>query len=234
MAAPHAPLWWTWFRRVTVGEFLGFAAPATVGAASTGWPSAAAVPALLAAGAVEGAVLGAAQAHVLGRALPALDRGRFVAATAAGAVLAYAIGLVPSALGGALLTLPTWLLVGLAAAGGTALLAAIGTAQWLVLRHVLPRSAWWIATTAGAWAAGLLAFAAVAPPLWQPGRPALLTAAIAVLGGLVMAAVVAGLTGWAAVRLLRAAVSVGGAGGIRRGVPTAPSPRHPAGRRRHV
>jgi hypothetical protein len=59
-----------------------------------------------------------------------------------------------------------------------------------------------IATTAGAWAAGLLVFTTVATPLWQPGQALPLIIAIGVLGGLVMAATVAGLTGAAAVRLL--------------------------------
>src|SRR3954447_15721307 len=106
------------------------------------------------------------------------------------------------ALGARLSALPVAVLIAGGAVGGACLLATIGTAQWLVLRTVRPRSAWWIATTAGAWAAGLLAFAAVATPLWQPGQVLPLVIAIGVLGGLVMAATVAGLTGAAAVRLV--------------------------------
>ncbi|MEU7835050.1 MULTISPECIES: hypothetical protein [unclassified Nonomuraea] len=40
-------------------------------------------------------------------------------------------------------------------------------------------------------------------PLWQPGQPGWLIAVIGVLGGAVMAATVAALTGAALVRLLR-------------------------------
>jgi hypothetical protein len=86
---------------------------------------------------------------------------------------------------------------------GTVVLASIGTAQWLVLRAALPRSASWIATTAGAWAVGLLAFAAVTTPLWQPGQPLALVTAIGVLGELVMAGTVAAITGAGLVLLLR-------------------------------
>lgn len=85
--------------------------------------------------------------------------------------------------------------------GGACLLATIGTAQWLVLRRARPRCAWWIATTAAAWAGGLLVFLALATPLWQPEQPLPLTIAIGVLGGRAMAATVAGLTGAAAARL---------------------------------
>ena len=53
------------------------------------------------------------------------------------------------------------------------------------------------------WAVGLLVFTAITTPLWAPGQPAALMAAIGVLGGLAMAGTVAALTGWALVRLLR-------------------------------
>ncbi|GAA4690497.1 hypothetical protein GCM10023215_29020 [Pseudonocardia yuanmonensis] len=201
---PETPsgVWLRWFAWVTLGEFTGFVAPAIVGAASTTWPLPATAAGLLLAGAAEGTALGWAQAHVLGRELPALRRARFVAATALAAVLAYTIGLVPMALGERLTTLPPALLITGGAMGGAVLLASIGTAQWLVLRRVRARCAWWIATTAGAWTAGLLVFTAVATPLWQPGQPLALTVAIGVLGGLAMAATVAALTGAAAVRLV--------------------------------
>jgi len=160
------------------------------------------VTALLAAGAVEGAALGWAQAHVLGDAVAGLQRRPFVLATVAGAVVAYAIGLIPALFGPGLAQWPTPLVIISGAAAGTALLTTIGTAQWLVLRKVVPRSASWIVTTAGAWAAGLLGFTAVATPLWKPGQPILVVVAIGTLGGLTMAATVAAITGVAAVRLV--------------------------------
>ena len=81
-------------------------------------------------------------------------------------------------------------------------LLTIGTAQWLVLRRHLRRSASWIAATALAWLGGLAAFAVIASPLWQPGQPVWLVAAIGALAGLAMAAVASAVTGFTLVRLL--------------------------------
>lgn len=203
ISAVERRLWRAWIVSVTLGELAGFTAPAIVGAATADARPAVLVPALLAAGAVEGVLLGWAQARVLHRVLAGLATGRFVAATAAAAVLAYAVGLVPSTFSDALGRIPLATVVALYVVLAGLLLASIGTAQWLVLRRVLPGSASWILTTAGAWAAGLLAFVAVTTPLWQPGQPVALVVGIGVVGGLVMAGVVAVLTGGALVRLLR-------------------------------
>jgi hypothetical protein len=106
-------------------------------------------------------------------------------------------------LGERLQRIPLPLLVLLGAVLAVLLLASIGVAQWTVLRAAVPRSASWIATTAGAWALGLLLFLAVVIPLWQPGQPVLVVAAIGLLGGLLMAVAVALVTGVAALRLVR-------------------------------
>jgi len=97
---------------------------------------------------------------------------------------------------------PIVVVIPLVAVLGAVLLGSIGTAQWLVLRHQVHGSGIWIATTAGAWTAGLLVFTAVTTPLWQPGQSIAQITAIGVLGGLLMAGTVAALTGWALVRLL--------------------------------
>ena len=201
----RARLWRRWFAAVTLGELAGFSVPATVGAVSVRWDPAVSVPALLAAGAVEGAVLGWSQAFALRPWLPALPRRRFAAATAAAAVAAYGLGLLPSTAGQALLDWPVWSL----ALGGTlavtVLLASIGTAQWLVLRRVVAGTWWWVPWTAVAWLAGLAAFFAVTTPLWAPGQAVVLVVASGLLGGLVMAATVAAVTGLAALRLVERA-----------------------------
>jgi hypothetical protein len=206
-AAAAPALWRSWFVTVTAGEFVGFTVPATAGALLAEAPTGVMAPALVGAGLVEGAVLGWAQARVLHRELPRLAVGRFVVATAGAAGFAYAVALLPVVLGERVTGLPWPLLGGLAAVLATLLLASIGIAQWLVLRAVLPRSAGWVATTAGAWAVGLGAFTALTTPLWQPGQPVALVVAIGVFGGLVMAAVVAALTGAALVRLLSRATA---------------------------
>jgi hypothetical protein len=201
------PLWRRWTLATTLGETAGFCAPAVAGglAATAGWSTAATVVALLLAGAVEGYALGAAQAWALRTAVSALSGRAFAAATAAAAVLAYAIALAPSTLGDAIRELPLVVTVPAAATGGLALLASIGTAQWLVLRRAGLDVPWWIATTAGGWLAGLTVFMAVVTPLWQPGQPVPVVVAIGVFAGVLMAATVAATTGLAVLRLARRA-----------------------------
>jgi len=198
------PLWRRWTVSTTIGELVGFTAPALAGAGAT----AAALDAaptyllLLSAGLVEGLALGAAQAWALRVALPLLPRRGFALATGVAAVLAYAIGMLPSTLGERLSTLPAAVFVIGGTVAGLLLLASIGTAQWLVLRRHGHGWPWWIATTAGAWLAALLVFVAVSTPLWQPGQPLALTVGIGLLGAAAMAATAAALTGFAAVHLV--------------------------------
>ncbi|HEU4421709.1 MAG TPA: hypothetical protein VFR67_04110 [Pilimelia sp.] len=197
-------LWRAWLVWTTAGEIAGFLVPAVVGALTVRYPARASVPALLLAGAAEGALLGATQAHVLCRALPGLPRRRWTAVTSAAAVVAYLIGLLPSLTAGTIGRWPLPVLVALAAAGGAVLLSSIGVAQWTVLRRFVPRAGRWIAITAAAWLVGLAAFMLIASPLWHAGQPPALTVAIGVLGGIAMAATVAAVTGAGLVRLLRA------------------------------
>ncbi|MEU4524691.1 hypothetical protein AB0F52_38980 [Amycolatopsis sp. NPDC024027] len=206
--APPVPLLrgrrlaWTWFLVVMAAEFLGFAIPAVIGAVTAGSPAAVALPALLLAGAAEGAALGTGQALVLRRALPALNTRRWVAATAGAASFAYLAGLAPSTWAADLVSWPPLVLWPVAAVLGTALLLSIGFAQWLVLRRHLARSARWIFTTAGAWLLGLAVFLGVTMPLWQPGQHLALIMLIGILGGWVMAATTSAVTGIALRRLL--------------------------------
>ncbi|HEY2192302.1 MAG TPA: hypothetical protein VGH76_08375 [Actinomycetospora sp.] len=206
-APAAAPLWWTWFASVTVAEVVGFCVPLAVGALTAdAGPAdagpAVAVPALLAAGAVEGAVLGAGQAVVLSRVLPRLRARDWVLATAAAAVLCYALGLLPSVAAGTWASWPPALLVVVTVALGAALFATMGTAQWWVLRHHVARAALWIPVTAVAWLVGLGAFLGLAMPWWNPGQPTTEVLAIGLVAAVVMAATVAAITGWAVVRLL--------------------------------
>jgi hypothetical protein len=117
------------------------------------------------------------------------------------AVVAYAVGMLPASIGEGLTRLPPLVLIAGGAIAGMALLASIGTAQWLVLRHDGYDAPWWILTTAGAWLAGLGVFMAVATPLWRPGQPVVVAVPVGVLAGVSMAGTVAVLTGFAAERL---------------------------------
>jgi len=196
-------LWTRWFAAVTVGEFLGFAVPAVTGALTVHTPPVTTILAMLAAGAVEGTLLGAAQASVIRRVVPGVGVRRWIVATAGAAVFAYAIGLLPSTVAGRLPHLPTALLVVAAAVLGSALLLSIGTAQWLVLRRAVPGSASWIVTTAIAWTVGLAVFCGLAMPLWHPGQSVPVVAAIGIAAGLLMAATTSVITGLGLCRLTR-------------------------------
>ena len=135
-----------WIGVVTAAEAFGFVVPAIVGvvAAESSWF----VPLLLVAGAAEGSLLGAGQAVVLRHRLVGLRRSSWVALTAAGAVVAYCAGLIPSTFA------DVWTQWGVPAQAllltvvAVVLLLSIGTAQWVELRRHVPRAGWWILGTA--------------------------------------------------------------------------------------
>lgn len=189
---------WRWFQWVTAGECVGFALPALIAAVVTDAPPVVLVAALLLAGAGEGAVLGWVQAHVLRSVLPGFPVGDWVVRTAVAAVVAWALGLELSTLSG-----PLWLTIPVAALLGGLLLVIIGFAQWTVLRACVQRAGRWIWITAGAWAAGLAAFAAVTSPLWMPGQSTTVVVAIGLVGGLTMAACMAAITAAGIEHLIR-------------------------------
>jgi hypothetical protein len=141
-------------RRRHPRETIGFSVPATVGAAlvASDAPFAAFGAAILACGAVEGTVLGLAEAVALRQALPAVATGDWLRATVAGAMAAWVIGLVPFAV--ELERVPRLVLVAAGPPLAALLLLSIGTLQWRVLRSHVSRAGWWIAASAGAWRPG--------------------------------------------------------------------------------
>ncbi|MGS2811417.1 hypothetical protein [Nocardia sp. MW-W600-9] len=162
----------------------------------------AATASLLVAGVGEGMVLGWFQARALRPALPELRGSVWTAATALGAAVAWSVALVPvstEGFGG----WPTAVVIPVVCTGGAVVVSAIGTAQWVVLRRHLTGAGWWIGATALSWAAGLVAFALFTSPLWHPGQRAVETALIGVAGGLLMAFVMASVSGGFLVWLLR-------------------------------
>ena len=191
-----------WFLTVTAAEALGFAVPAMAGAVTADAPVAVVLTVVPLAGAVEGAVLGAGQAVVLRRALPHLPVRRWIAMTSVAAAVAYLVGLAPSAAVQVWSGWPAAVSIAVAVVLGAVLLASIGTAQWLILRGYVPRAGRWIVATAVAWVAGLGVFLIFTMPLWRPGAPLAFTVAVGVVGGLLMAATTAAVTGLALRRLL--------------------------------
>jgi hypothetical protein len=137
---------------------------------------------------------------MLRRELPALRAGDWVRATAAGAGVAWSIGMLPSTFSQQLLQLWPPVLVAIGILAGVLLLATIGVAQWLVLRRHIARSGGWVLANALAGIAGLaVVFAAIA--VAPPDAP-VLTAVFGVAGGLGMGFTVALVTGLFLVRLL--------------------------------
>lgn len=191
-----------WVRWATAGEFVGFLIPALVAALVLVDPQPYSYPAAVAGGALEGAVLGWAQLHVLRGVVPAVSGRRWVVGTAVAAAVAWAIGLLPSTAYDVWSRWPGAVAVGVGAVGAVVLLSTIGVAQWLELRRHVVRSGSWVGANMLAWALGLTAMLVVTTPLWQEGQSTPVVIAIGALGGLVMAATMALTTGLALRRLL--------------------------------
>jgi hypothetical protein len=183
-----------------VGELVGFTAPAIAGAALAAASMGAQVAGLVVAGAVEGAVLGLAQASVLVRVLPTVSRRRWVAATAGAAAFAWLLGMLPASTHQVWSDWPVGVVAAVAIPLGLLLLGSIGVAQACALRTWRWR---WVALTSAAWCAGLAAFTAVTTPLWQPGQSTALLFTIGLAGGAAMALVMAAVTAQALPRLAR-------------------------------
>lgn len=191
---------WRWVTIVSLGELVGFALPVTVGVLTVDSPWA--YPLLLVAGAVEGALLAAAQVLAL-RGRLSLRGGRWIVLTALAAVVAYAIGLLPSTFASVWTVWPVIVQIAVFGVLGLALLLSIGGAQWPELRHHVEKAWWWIIGTALGWLVGLAVFFVIVTPLWQEGQPFLLTAAIGLFAGLLMAVAMASVTGATMISVLR-------------------------------
>jgi hypothetical protein len=205
-AAPwDSVTWWRWVSRTTLGEAAGFLFPVLVVlSGADGLPAGPRVAALVLAGAAEGAVLGWAQSSVLVRLVEDFSRRDWILRTALAAAVAWLIGMGPSTWAAGLADLPVGALVLLVVPAGVVLLCSIGAAQWTVLRRHVGSAGWWIAWTAAAWIVGIGVFTAVTSPLWQPGQGSVIVGLIGVLGGLLMAATMAAVTGAGLRRLLAA------------------------------
>lgn len=184
-----------WIVRTTAGEAVGFAVAASAGVfvATNDIPVQAAFVVMIAAGTIEGALLGAGQ----WAGLPGLRPrgGAWIAATAAGAALAWTLGMLPSTIGfDPASPFAPVVFVG----GAAALLACIPTAQWLVIRR---RTALrWIPINMVAWAVGLL-WTLAPSPLVDERSPLPVVLALYVAAGALMAVTVAAVTASTAVRL---------------------------------
>ncbi|WP_328532408.1 hypothetical protein OG935_04850 [Nocardia cyriacigeorgica] len=198
-----ARLWRRWLLAVTIGEVLGFLFPSVTAVVAGPIDEPLAAATLVAAGTIEGGVLGWFQASVLHEALPRLDKRRWILATAFGAAIAWTVALTMIMSEG-FQRWPTAAAIPALTAGVVVIVCCLGVAQWFVLRDHLVGAGGWIGATALAWVVGLSVFTAVTSPLWQPDQPTWLVLAIGLAGGCLMAAAMAGVTGSFLVWLLRA------------------------------
>ncbi|GAA5165769.1 hypothetical protein [Ornithinimicrobium tianjinense] len=183
-----------WVLLVAAGEFAGFMAPALAGslayaAGVAGWWF---YLTMVAAGAVEGLVLGAAQGTALRRAAVPASRARWTALTSVAAACAWSLGMLPSTLQGVDWRSPAVLVA--VVVGAVVLLCSIPSAQWLELRRVSRRATLWLPINVVAWGVGLLWTFAPSPFVDEGTSPWVLVGVFAV-AGLLMAVTMAVLTG---------------------------------------
>lgn len=184
-----------WVVAVTLAETLGYFAPACVGVIATARHLSEPVQASLvvAAGFVEGFLLGSGQALVLPFPIGKL---RYALFTSIGAGIVWASVMAMTTMFGRGLSPVLMVLLGLVV--GVIGLFAIGTMQWLVLRHYAPKAGRWIFWTAFAWVLALpLSFTPA--PFVDETTPLAPNLVLWSCGGLLMALVMALVT-WQGVR----------------------------------
>ncbi|MFO0547223.1 MAG: hypothetical protein U0271_02480 [Polyangiaceae bacterium] len=193
----HKPRY-QWLAKVTLAEAVGFLVPAFAGviAARAEVPDSTRLGIFLAAGFCEGLALGLGQAW----AFPMrVRKWRYAALTAVGASLVWTTVLATMLVLGTG-TLPTILVVLIAAGCALIGLLAIGTAQWFELRYSSDRALSWIGWTALAWMLALpLSF--LPGPLVDESTPTSSQLVLWGLGGVLMAFVMASVT-WLGARRL--------------------------------
>lgn len=164
--------WQRWVVANALGELVGLGTVAAVGlllfqhaGEPTNIPQALAFFAVfILLGAFEGVVIGLAQRQVLRTLLPSV-RG-WVLATVVGAMVAWAVGMVPNTVAGLMQQgasgtstpsePPLILVLLLAACLGAVAGPMLAAFQWLSLRKVVPGKAWlWFPANAVAWAFGM-------------------------------------------------------------------------------
>lgn len=161
---------------------------------------------------LEGVLVGVAQERVLAARLRGIPRGAWVAATAIGAGLAWALGMIPSTLltlvnagSPATPAIEPGPLVQYSLAAGLGFVAGpiLGAAQWTVLRRYTKHAGRWLWANAAAWAVGMpLIFLGMDRVPWDGPAPLTYLAIYLVCGtaGLVVGAI----HGMVMLRLLKA------------------------------
>jgi hypothetical protein len=181
-----------WVACTVAGEAAGFTVAAAI-AATQDLSHAPEVGFLLAAGALEGALLGKAQAMTMTRLrLPVPVIRLWPVATSVAAVVAWSIGLIPASL--ARISWSSWTAWLLAAVLVFVLLASIPFAQFMLLRTALPTAGRWVRFNTVAWTLGL-SWTFLPPALVRPETPLISEIGIYAIAGVLMASTVALITG---------------------------------------
>ena len=152
---------------------------------------------MVASGAIEGVLVGAAQWWAMRKALPEINRKSWIAATVIGALVAWTFGSIPTtmistnpdAAGAPAVELGTGMMLLMAGVMGVLLGIVLALAQWVVLRRTVPNAWWWLPANSAAWLLGMpVVFGAVdlaqgAGTGWQ--ALLIFAAALALTGALV-------------------------------------------------
>jgi hypothetical protein len=201
-------LWRRWIVAFTAGELIGFGGIPVLFAAAGLWltqplepPARAVVMYLLAVtgGLGEGAVLAWFQLRVLKPHLPALNRARWLRATAIAAAWAWACGMLAPTLAD-LFGISTAAQIAIWIPAGVAILLSIGAAQAWALQDVVEGHRRWIGANALGWLAGL-PWTFVIPALLPEDSPTALWMASLVIAGALMGLTAGAVTGGFLVRL---------------------------------
>jgi hypothetical protein len=150
-------LWWVIW--VTLGLALGFIFPsvATLWAVADGRDATGQFMFAVIGGAIQGGVLGFAQAFALRKTVAALSMRRWIGITASGALIAWIVGMIP----GSFLNLEagTPASIGILVVFAIVAVLVMPVAQWFILRGTklgkIGRVWRWIPITALAWTAGI-------------------------------------------------------------------------------
>ena len=189
-------LWWVIW--VTLGLALGFIFPsvATLWAVADGRDGTGQFIFAVVGGAIEGGILGFAQAFALRKTAAALPLALWIGITALGGLVAWIVGMIP----GTYLNLEATTSASIIVLVAFAIVAVVvmPVAQWLVLRGTklgkIGRMWRWIPVTAVAWTAGI-GWLLLAAPLVQDSTDLVHLIGLYTVAGFLMVLTIATITG---------------------------------------
>jgi hypothetical protein len=205
MIKKQQPLWLRWTTANALSELLGLGASfAVIGLLVSQIDTTHASGILLAfgltvlAGALEATLVGLCQHWAMHPWFPGIGRAAWWRGTLIGALLAYALGYLPSTLmsmneaatGATAVEPPQWLTLLLAAGLGIAAGALLSFAQYLVLRRSARKAGRWIPANMLAWAVGM-------PVIFQGmdmayRQPSMSLSVLVIAGALLLAGILVG------------------------------------------